>query len=73
MLFFNTFVLALVGNLNILILQYTSMFIFNSALKRLGDTPQSKSNATTRWIVVKVSYFTTNSSYILILSIVICT
>ena len=29
-LFFNTFALALVGNINILIVQYTSMFVFNS-------------------------------------------
>ena len=57
-LFFNTFALALVGNINILIVQYTSMFVFNNALKGLDDTPQSKSKATTRWIVVKVSYFT---------------
>ena len=34
------------------------MFVFNNALKGLDDTPQSKSKATTRWIVVKVSYFT---------------
>ena len=32
--------------------------IFNSALKGLNDTPQPKSKAATRWIVVKVSYFT---------------
>ena len=29
--------------------------IFNSALKGLDDTPQPKSKATARWIVVKVS------------------
>ncbi|KAL5165112.1 hypothetical protein HKD37_18G050300 [Glycine soja] len=52
-LFFNTFALALVGNINILIVQYISMFVFSSALKGLDDTPQSKSKATTRWIVVK--------------------
>ncbi|KAL5180370.1 hypothetical protein HKD37_01G001519 [Glycine soja] len=52
-LFFNTFALVLVGNINILIVQYASMFVFNCALKGLDDTPQSKSKATTRWIVVK--------------------
>ena len=31
------------------------MFVFNSALKGLDDTPQSKSKAGARWIVVKVS------------------
>ncbi|KAL5134348.1 hypothetical protein HKD37_03G007526 [Glycine soja] len=44
-LFFNTFALALVGNINILIVQYTSMFVLNNALKGLDDTPQSKSKA----------------------------
>ncbi|KHN04671.1 hypothetical protein glysoja_033140 [Glycine soja] len=29
------------------------MFVFNSALKGLEDTPQSKSKAGARWIVVK--------------------
>jgi len=38
-IFFNTFALALVGNINILIVQYTSMFVLNSALKGLDDTP----------------------------------
>ncbi|KAH1212584.1 hypothetical protein GmHk_14G040745 [Glycine max] len=52
-LFFNTFALALVGNINILIAQCASMFVFNSALKRFDDTPQSKSKAAARWIVVK--------------------
>jgi len=42
-LFFNTFALALVGNINILIVQYASMFVSNNALKELDDTPQSKS------------------------------
>ena len=71
-LFCNTFALALIRNINILIVQYTSMFVFNSALKGLDDTPQSKSKAATRWIVVKVSYLN-NSSYILIFSTLICT
>ncbi|KAL5134119.1 hypothetical protein HKD37_03G007352 [Glycine soja] len=52
-LFFNTFALASVGNINTLIVQYASMFVFNSALKGLDDTPQSKSKAVARWIVVK--------------------
>ena len=72
-LFFNTFALALVGNINILIVQYASMFIFNSALKGLDDTPQSKSKAAARWIVVKVSHLNNASSYILILCRLICT
>ena len=72
-LFFNTFSLALVRNINILIVQYTSMFVFNSALKGLDDTPQSKSKATARWIVVKVSHLNNASSYILILCRLICT
>jgi len=32
------------------------MFVFNSALKGLDDTPQSKSKAAARWIFVKVSH-----------------
>ena len=44
-----------VENINILIVQYASMFVFNSALKRLNDTLQSKSKVIARWIVVKVS------------------
>jgi len=70
-LFFNTFALALVGNINILIIQYASMFVFNSALK--GLDPYSKSKATARWIVVKVSHLNNASSYILILCRLICT
>jgi len=66
-LFFNTFALALVGNINILIVQYASMFALNNVLKGLDDTPQSKSNAATRWVVVKVSHLNNASSYILIL------
>ncbi|KAL5130958.1 hypothetical protein HKD37_12G033936 [Glycine soja] len=52
-LFFNTFALILVGNINILIVQYASMFVFNSVLKELDDTPQSKSKVAARWIIVK--------------------
>ena len=32
-IFFNTFTLALVRNINILIIQYTSMFVLNNTLK----------------------------------------
>lgn len=31
------------------------MFVFNNSLKGLDDTPQPKSKAGARWIVVKVS------------------
>ena len=48
-IFFNTFTLALVENINILIVQHASMFVLNSALKGFDDTPQSKSKATARW------------------------
>jgi len=64
MLFFNTFALALVRNINILIVQKTSMFVFNSALKGLDDTPQPKSKAGARWIVVKVSDLYNASTYL---------
>ena len=47
-LFFNTFALVLVENINILIVQYASMFVFNSALKGLDDTPQNKSKVAGR-------------------------
>jgi len=72
-LFFNTFALALVGNINILIVQYAFTFVFNSALKGLDNTPQRKSKAATKWIVVKVSHLNNASSYILILCRLICT
>ena len=49
------------------------MFVFNSALKGLDNTPQSKSKAATKWIVVKVSHLKNASSYILILCRLICT
>ena len=49
------------------------MFVFNSALKGLDDTPQSKSKAAARWIVVKVSHLNNASSYILVLCRLICT
>ena len=49
------------------------MFVFNSALKGLDDTPQSKSKAGARWIVVKVSDLNNASTYILVLCRLICT
>ena len=49
------------------------MFVFNSALKGLDDTPQSKSKSAARWIVVKVSNLNNASSYILVLCKLICT
>ncbi|KAL5180303.1 hypothetical protein HKD37_01G001468 [Glycine soja] len=52
-IFSNTFTLALAGNINILIVQYASMFVLNNALKGFDDTPQSKSKVVARWIVVK--------------------
>ena len=72
-IFFNTFTLALVGNINILIVQYASMFVLNSALKEFDDTLQSKPKVAARWIVVKVSHLNNVSSYILILCRLICT
>jgi len=72
-IFFNTFTLALVGNINILIVQYTSMFVLNSALKGFDDTPQSKSKVVVRWILDKISHLNNVSSYILILCRLICT
>ena len=42
------------------------MFVFNSALKGLDDTPQAKSKAGVRWIVVKVSDLKKASTYIYI-------
>ena len=47
-LFVNTFALALVRNINILIVQQASIFVFNGALKGLNDTPQSKSKVAAR-------------------------
>jgi len=72
-LFFNTFALALVRNINILIVQYASMFVFNSTLKGLDDIPQSKFKAVARWIAVKVNHLNNASSYILVLCTLIFT
>ena len=49
------------------------MFVFNSALKGLDDTPQRKSKAAAKWIIVKVSHLNNASSYILVLCRLICT
>ena len=49
------------------------MFVFNSALKGLNDTPQSKSKVVVRWIVVKVSHLNNAYSYILVLCRLFCT
>jgi len=38
--------------------------VFNSALKGLDDTPQPKSKAVARWIVVKVRDLNKTSTYI---------
>ena len=40
------------------------MFVFNSVLKELDNTTQSKSNVTARWIVVKVSNLNNDFTYI---------
>jgi len=64
-LFLNTFALALVNNINILMFH-----VFNSALKGVDDTPQPKSKATSaRWIVVKVSNLNNVFTYIYFMSV----
>jgi len=45
------------------------MFVFNSALKWLDDTPQPKSKAGARWIVVKVSDLNNASTCIYFMSV----
>ena len=64
MLFFNTFALALLNNINILM-----FLVFNSALKGLDDTPRPKSKAGARWIVVKVSDLNNASAYLYFMSV----
>jgi len=59
MLFFNTFALALLNSINILM-----FLVFNCALKVLDDTPQPKSKAGARWIVFKVRDLNKTSTYI---------
>ena len=43
--------------------------VLNSALKELDDTPQPKSKAGARWIVVKVRDLNKSSTYIYILCV----
>jgi len=65
MLFLNTFTLALVNNINILM-----FLVFNSALKGVDDTSQPKSMAAgARWIVVKVSILNNAFTYIYFMSV----
>jgi len=58
-LFFNTFALALLNNINILM-----FLVFNNALKGLDDTSHPKSKVAARWIVVKVRHLNKTSTYI---------
>jgi len=52
----NIFTLSLVFDINTLIVQYTCMFLLTSALKESNDHQGSKSKATAKWILVKVSH-----------------
>jgi len=72
-IFFNTFTLSLVMNINTLIINYASMFVLNNALKGFDDTPQNKSKVAAWWIIVRISHLNNVSNYILILSRLICT
>ena len=72
-IFSNTCTLPLVGNINILIVEHTCMFVLNSALKEFDESPQTKSKAAGRWIVVKVSHLNNDFNYILLLCTLICT
>ena len=63
-LFFNTFALPLLSNINILM-----FLVFNRALKGLDDTPQPKFKAGARWIVVKVTDLKKTYTYIYILCV----
>ena len=63
-LFSNTFALALLSNINILM-----FLVFNRALKGLDDTPQPKFKAGARWIVVKVTDLKKTYTYIYILCV----
>ena len=66
MLFFNTFALSLLNNINILM-----FLVFNSVLKGLDDTPQPKSKASARWIVIKVRDL--NKTFAYIYCLCVCT
>ena len=65
-LFFNTFSLPLLSNINILM-----FLVFNSALKGVDGTPQPKSKAAVgaRWIVVKVNNLNNAFTYIYFMSV----
>ena len=54
--FCNTFTLWLVFDINILIVQYTCMFLLFKALKGFNNGQGSKSKVAARWIIVKVSH-----------------
>jgi len=54
--FCNTFTLSLIFDINILIVQYTCMFLLISALKEFNNSQGSKSKVAARWILVKVSH-----------------
>ena len=54
--FCNTFTLSLVFDINILIIQYTCMFLSINVVKGFNDNQGSKFKVATRWIVVKVSH-----------------
>ena len=45
------------------------MFVFNSVLRGLDDTQQSKSKPPARWIVVKVSHLNNASTYMYFMSV----
>ncbi|KAL5127430.1 hypothetical protein HKD37_14G039854 [Glycine soja] len=51
--FCNTFTLSLIFDINILIVQYTCMFLLISALKEFNNSQGSKSKVAARWILVK--------------------
>ncbi|KAL5150041.1 hypothetical protein HKD37_13G036749 [Glycine soja] len=59
----NTLTLALITNINILIIQYASMFVLNNDLKGFDDTPQSKSKTPARWIVCNRQKRSTECGY----------
>jgi len=51
----NKFTSSLVFDINILIVQYTCMFLLTCALKAFNDKYGSKSKATAKWIPIKVN------------------
>jgi len=58
----NTFILSLVSDINILIVQYICMFLLTSGLKGLNDNHESKSKATVKSIPIKISHLNNVSS-----------